>query len=71
MTPPTLSKVWQRDELERELREALELVEALSPSEDLREAVFNVAAGALLQRERARPTLPPGERDLRGLAARR
>lgn len=50
MTPPKLSRLWQRDELERELKDALELVEALSPSEDLRVAVFNVAANALLQR---------------------
>jgi nucleotide-binding universal stress UspA family protein len=50
MTPPKLSRVWQRDELEGELKDALELVEALSPPDDLRVAVFNMAANALLQR---------------------
>lgn len=50
MTPPKLSRVWQRDELEGDLKDALELVEALAPPDDLRVAVFNVTANALLQR---------------------
>lgn len=50
MSLPKLSRLWQRDELEGELRSAIELVEALAPPDDLRVAVFNVAANALLQR---------------------
>lgn len=58
MTPPTLSKVWQRDELEVELRDALALVEALEPPEDLRVAVFQTASTCLLQRVVEQPTSP-------------
>jgi hypothetical protein len=62
MTPPKLSPVWQRDELEGALKDALELVEALTPPDDLRVAVFNMAANALLQRvvEQQPAALPIG-----------
>lgn len=62
MTPPTLTRLWHRDELERELRDALDVVEALKPPDDLREALFTTAANALLQRivEQPRPAIPLG-----------
>ena len=62
MTPPNVVRLWQRDELEGELRDALALVEALAPPEDLRAAVFDKASTALLQRvvEQPRQTIPIG-----------
>jgi len=62
MTPPNVVRLWQRDELEGELRDALALVEALAPPDDLRVAVFDKASNALLQRviEQPRTAIPLG-----------
>jgi hypothetical protein len=60
---PTLTPVWTADELEAELRRALELVDVLAPPDDLREPLFVVASNALLQRVVEPPprTFPIGE----------
>lgn len=66
MTPPRLSRVWTRDELATELRDALGLVDELDPPEDLRVAVFNVACNGLLQRvaDQPNPAIALGRRGL-------
>lgn len=43
-------RTWQPDDVEHELRAAIDLVEKLQPPDDLRQATFNIAAQLLTQR---------------------
>lgn len=49
MTPPNLTRVWTREELEEHLADALAIVDTLGPPDDLRVQLFATAANALLQ----------------------
>lgn len=50
MALPQLQRTWDVAELTVELRDALAIVDELDPAEDLRLAVFTIAAQLLTQR---------------------
>lgn len=50
MSLPQLQRTWSKSDVADELRDALAIVNELQPPDDLRVAVFNLAAQALMQR---------------------
>lgn len=50
MTPPHLTRAHEQADVEYDLFRALEIVDTLGPPDDLRVAVFQSAAAALLLR---------------------
>lgn len=58
---PSMERVWDADDVEPEIREALDMVDRLAPPDDLRLAAFQFAVQLLTQRaQRAQVGIPPG-----------
>jgi hypothetical protein len=70
MAAPNLTRVHDPDDVKAELADALRVVAELEPPDDLREAVFQTAASALLLRVADQRPSPLSEQVLRGLAPR-
>lgn len=58
MSLPQLQRTFDKDDATTELRDALAIVAELSPPDDLRVPVFNIAAQLLTQRAQVAPGMP-------------